>query len=379
MKTTNYKDHLHIVFAQDHYNPLGVIRSLGECGISPVVVLCTEGNPPYLVNHSKYIGKIHIVEKFEDGIKLIKNLYSNEVLKPFIYSCSDDIESTLDAHYDDLVDYFYFFNGGEKGRLGFLMQKSEIMNLAVESGLRIPQTEIVRVGDLPQKLNYPILTKSTISTVNKSKSNTFICRNEEELIKAYEKITESHIILQEYIDKVNELCIDGICIHGKGIYIPIQSEYIRFNPSAYGNYILFKQFEDTQIFKQMEVLFDKTRFTGIFSIEFLRDKNNNLYFLEINFRNSTWSYAHTKMGVNLPIIYAKSILADNFVIDDVKVKKIPFTAIQEFSDFKDGVLGKQVSLWQWIKDVMNCDCLFYYNKYDPNPFWSALRKKIVKF
>ena len=33
-----YRNHLVIVFAIDHYNPLGVIRSLGENGIRPVYI-----------------------------------------------------------------------------------------------------------------------------------------------------------------------------------------------------------------------------------------------------------------------------------------------------------------------------------------------------
>ena len=31
-------NHLCIVFAQEHFNPLGIIRSLGEKGISPVYI-----------------------------------------------------------------------------------------------------------------------------------------------------------------------------------------------------------------------------------------------------------------------------------------------------------------------------------------------------
>ncbi len=31
--TNNYKGHLCIVFALEHYNPLGQVRSLGEMGI----------------------------------------------------------------------------------------------------------------------------------------------------------------------------------------------------------------------------------------------------------------------------------------------------------------------------------------------------------
>ena len=32
------KEHEFIVFALDHYNPLGVVRSLGEAGVNPILI-----------------------------------------------------------------------------------------------------------------------------------------------------------------------------------------------------------------------------------------------------------------------------------------------------------------------------------------------------
>ena len=374
----NYKDHKHIVLAQDHYNPLGVVRSLGEDGISTIVILICDGTPR-LVNKSKYIGTLHLAKNIEEGYDILMSNYANEVRKPFIYTCSDDIESFLDQHYDALTPHFYFFNAGEQGRITRTMEKKEMIRMAVECGIDIPKTEVVKVGELPKTLRYPILTKSVISTMADWKSNVHICLNETELLDAYKSIKGEQIILQEYIEKKNELCIDGVSLYGSGIYIPIQSEYIRFTPDAYGNYILFQKFKEHNLYDKMKALFEKTKFTGIFSIEFLRDKDDKFYFLEINFRNSTWSYAHTVEGINLPVIWAKSVLAGHLVTDDVMIKKDRFTAVQEFTDFKDSVIGRQCSLWQWIKDVRDCDCRFYYNKQDNKPFWSILRNKLLRF
>lgn len=372
-----YKKHLHIVFAQDHYNPLGVVRSLGEEGIAPVVILHCEGKP-HLVNKSKYVGKLHVVKTIEEGYQVLLNHYSSEQRKPFVYTCSDDIESYVDMHYCELLPHFYFFNGGGQGQISRIMEKKEMMKLAVECGIDIPKTEVVKVGELPKTLRYPILTKSVISTLAHWKSNVHICKNEAELLDAFKTIRGESIILQEYIEKKNELCIDGVALEGDGIFIPIQSEYIRFTPDAYGNYILFQKFKEHNLYDKMKALFKKTKFSGIFSIEFLRDKDDNFYFLEINFRNSTWSYAHTVEGINLPIIWAKSMLAGKLETEDVVVRKDSFTAMQEFTDFKDSVIGRQCSLWQWIKDVKCCDSLFYYNRNDKKPFWSFLISKILK-
>lgn len=374
----DYKKHLHILFGQDHYNPLGVVRSLGENGISPIVILISKGKP-HLVNKSKYIGKLHCVKSIEEGYQVLLSNYGNEALKPFIYTCSDDTESFLDLHYNELIKHFYFFNAGEQGRITKIMEKEEMIKMAVESGIEIPKTEVVKVGELPKALRYPILTKAVISTMANWKSNVHICQNEAELLEAYKTIKGDSIILQEYIIKKNELCLDGVSVNGgEEVYLPIQSEYIRFTPSAYGNYIYFQKYKEMDLLPLIQSIFKKTKFSGVFSMEFLRDKDDKFYFLEINFRNSTWSYAHTHVGVNLPVIWAKSTLAGHLDVSDVKISKETFTAIQEFTDFKDSVLGGAVSVKQWLKDFKNCDCPFYYNKQDNAPFWSILRKKIIR-
>lgn len=377
--TDNYKDHLHILFGHDHYNPLGVVRSLGEDGIAPIVILIDKGKP-HLVNKSKYIGKLHLVKSIEEGYKVLMSEYGNEQLKPFVYTCSDDTESCLDLHYDEMVDHFYFFNAGEQGRITKIMEKKVMIQMAVDSGIDIPKTEVVKVGELPKTLRYPILTKSVISTIANWKSNVHICQNEQELLEAYKTIKGEQIILQEYITKKNELCLDGVSVNGgEELYLPIQSEYIRFTPSAYGNYIHFETYKEMGLLPKIQTMFKKTGFSGVFSMEFLRDKDDHFYFLEINFRNSTWSYAHTKVGANLLLIWAKSTLSGKLEVSDVKIQKKEFTAIQEFTDFKDSVLGGAVSIKQWFKDFKTCDCPFYYNKEDNAPFWSILRKKILRF
>ena len=79
------------------------------------------------------------------------------------------------------------------------------------------------------------------------------------------------------------------------------------------------------------------------------------------------------MGINLPIIYAKSVLAGHLDLTGVEIKNIPFTAMSEFSDFGESVKTGKVSLWQWFKDVRSCGCLFTYNKGDNKPFWCLIR------
>lgn len=46
-------------------------------------------------------------------------------------------------------------------------------------------------------------------------------------------------------------------------------------------------------------------------VEFLVGNNDELYFLEKEFRDSKWSYASTVVGMNLPILFTLDTLKHN--------------------------------------------------------------------
>ena len=67
------KDHLHIVLAREHYNPLGIIRSLGVAGIRPDAIII-KGRKRF-VGSCKYISKAINVENVEEAFEVLKKEY----------------------------------------------------------------------------------------------------------------------------------------------------------------------------------------------------------------------------------------------------------------------------------------------------------------
>lgn len=319
-----------ILLVHDHYNPLGMVRSLGEKQIYPIVILISE-KEPYLVSKSRYISKLYCVKTLEEGYKILLDNYGNEKIKPFIYAGNDGFESFLDMHYNELIDRFYFWNGGRQGRITELMEKKYQCELAEKYGFNVPKLVKVRVGDIPVGLHYPVITKSANSLRLGWKDQIFICETEKDLKNAFSKMKDKYILVQEFIKKRNELCIDGLCVNnGTELYVPLQSLYYRIPDGDYGQYFFFEPITDESFREKLKRLFTATGFSGIFSIEFLVDENGKLYFQEINFRNSTWSYAMTKCGVNLCYIYAKSVLKGEIDNTSEKIsQKMPFSAMDE--------------------------------------------------
>lgn len=360
------KQHKFIVFCGDHYNPLGVIRSLGEKKIRPIVILVAK--EPKLIPLSRYIRKLHRVDNIEDGFKVLLDEYGNEKEKPFVYSCSDEIASLLDLNYDRLIDKFFFFHGKGQGIITYYLDKKNISDLAVAKGCKALRYEVVEKGHLPQNLRYPIITKAINSTLDNWKGDSFICNDEKELLEAYKEIRSERVLIQEFIHKKNEYCVDGFSYNsGENVEIPYYTNYLRFSDISYGGYMMLKPGVKTTVYKQIKDILKEIGFTGIFETEFLIDNNDDLYFLEVNFRNSTWSYAYTYGGYNMPYLWAKACIEKHIDLNYIVPKK-KIVAMAEQEDYYMAVKNNGISIISWIKDFIMADCHYFFNWRDPKPF-----------
>lgn len=371
------KNRYFILFGVEHYNPLGVIRSLGEEGIKPIAIILRD--KIVLTSKSRYISKVYLVESIEEGYQVLLKYLKGAKRKPFVYSADDKIACFLDNHFDELNGKCYFFNAGEKGRVSYYVNKENIMNCAEHYGLKVLEAVVVKKGEIPQNLHYPIITKAVDPTVGAWKEDVFICKSEKELKEAYKQIQSPTLVLQKYIKKKNEYCMDGLSIkQGEEIAITITSIYNYIQDKTYSSYMTVGEFDRKEIKKPLEEMFREIGFEGIFSVEFLIDQNNDMYFCEINFRNSTWSYASTCAGMNLPYLWAKSMIDGEIAAECHKQIAIPFTAIVEFTDFKIRVLGRKISIFRWIREVKQCKCRYYLAKNDIMPVIAMIVSKLLK-
>lgn len=374
---TDIKKHKHIVFGFEHYNPLGIVRSLGEKNIEPIGIIIKCDKP--ITSKSKYLKKVHFVSNIEEGYQVLLTVYGNENEKPFIYTSDDQITSFLDHKYDELIDKFYFFNAGKQGEINHYMDKYNICEMAKKHGIPVAKTWAVSRGEIPSDLIYPIITKAIVSTIDNWKQDSIICNNEAELKKAYETIASERVLLQQYIFKKNELCLDGfVSPHGKETVVTIASVYNYIIPDSYSHYMTIDNLKDDELYRKVSEMFREIGFTGIFSLELLIGPNDEYYFLEVNFRNSTWSYASTVVGMPLPELWAESVIKGS--VDHSSLTRIdkPFTAMVEFDDFRARVKGKKIGLIQWLKDFKNCKVKFYYVKNDLKPICSVITAKFKR-
>ena len=97
-----------------------------------------------------------------------------------------------------------------KGGVSKFLNKETIGELAIKHGLNFLQAIVVEKGTVPQKIQYPVITKAIDSTVGGWKNDMFICHNEQELTEAFQKIKSPIVMLQRYIVKKTSIAWKGL-------------------------------------------------------------------------------------------------------------------------------------------------------------------------
>lgn len=369
---TTYKGHLVIIVALEHYNPLGLLRTFGEAGIAPIFVGINYKVP--VASACKYIQKGHHADTIQESYDIVMSEYGDigeqdPSKKPFLIFADDDVYSCFEEHYDEVMARFITFNAGEKGRVTYFMQKKAIIDCAERHGIPVLKSIVVPTGQIPNDLTYPVITKAISPIVGAWKGDFHVCENEEQLRESMASITADEILIQPYVDKKCEIAFEGFSYnHGTGMYTGVECRYLYaikgyYSPLHETYYPKHEELRD-----KLNAMLAEIGFEGLWEIEFLVDKNDNLWFLEVNFRNSPWSYGSSIAGNPLPILWCDAMLAG----ECREPKKFEsFISMVEPVDFAKRVEEGRCSLPEWLTDFKRAKCTYYYNENDMEP-WNLM-------
>lgn len=371
----SFKNHICIVFAQEHYNPLGLIRCLGENGINPVYISVKRRGE--VATKSKYISNLHRVNSVQEGYNLLIEKYGNfdYAHRPFVLFSDDKTVGFCDKYYDELKNKFIFFNAGKAGRINEFMDKYKVMQIARKYGFNVLDSYVIsKTDEIPEKLVYPIITKDISPNSGAWKSDVFICNNENELREALQKIQSPTILVQHFVDKKNEYALEGFSVsNGEDIHVCTAMTWKYLIPGYYSPFHNVTMFKDKEMEAHLKSIFKEIGYEGIFEVEFLIDKDGTYYFLEINFRASAWNYTTSVAGMPLSYLWVKSMI-NGKILDCDKKQFNDFTSMSEIIDYGKRVDGCVVSLAEWLRDFKEAKCTYYYNANDIGP-WEYVSDK----
>ena len=376
-----------IVIGSDHHNTLGIVESLGMAGISPYVIIVSRVlEKTSFVLKSKYCKASGFMTTYDELLDLLRREFGqrNDGHRYIVITANDHAASLLDNHLDELSAYLLLPGTGKQGDLEHWMDKPNMIEVARSVGMNVPQTRIVKAGETVDDFVFPCITKS-ISTLKGGKSNIHICNDKQSLNDFLSRQKQyDEVQVQQFIDKDFEFQFIG-CSMGGGeeIIIPGRTHIVR--PNGYDNtfYLRYLAIDDTfdTVLSQVKAFIRQTRYSGPFSIEFIRDHTGTDYFLEMNFRNDGNAVCVTASGTNLPLLwylYHEDIDAYRAELERSTFKPVTLTPLVHY--FYNMAQG-EVPFGEWLRNNRRTTQFSTYFKHDRAPFWCHLgieRKQIVR-
>ena len=352
-----------IVLGGDHHNTLGVIRALGHAGILSSLIILSDGDETPYVSKSRYVSGVKVIKRSEDLPDLLLSDYSSKTLKPVVFCCHDALESILDLNADKLGHAFILPRGTIPGSITELMNKEKMGELARKCGLRTPPEE-----------GFPCIVKPLVSKDGK-KDWMRVCKNSEELERCVGLYGRSNLQVQRYIDKEDEYQLIGCSLPDGKVIIPGVSSILRPCPGSNTSFLHFSG-PDTIVESSPVIDFvHSTGYVGLFSVEFVRDKDGTDYFLEMNFRNDGNAVCVVRAGVNLPLIWYLGATGQDYSKElDKPVKSL--YVVPEFEELSL-LTSKTISLKQFFADLCKARAGMEFDIKDQKPFWCQLSRRIL--
>lgn len=363
-----------VVIGGVHHNTLGVIRSLGESRRIrfdiDVIIIDEHLNRKNFVVSSKYIkkNKAHIVGDNKDIINVLLRL-KEDGLKRVIICCSDSSVEQVMSNVSKLEEFYYCLTTTVP--ISDLLSKEHQINFAKELGLIIPETKIISNSDKLSWNVFPCIIKPDNSTGYLAKSDIHIVRSIKDLEETIMKSVSNRLLVQEFVSKEMEYQLIGCSLDkGNKIIIPGYTRIIRQPENTNTGYLEYTPIDRLDYPKEnVRRFIQKIGYSGLFSVEFIRDKNGKDYFLEINLRNDGNAYCVTSAGINLPLIWCyyqthKELPNVNMSFS----KSIKF--MPELSDIKRGV--KEVGIFRWLWQFMTAKSHAVFNLKDIKPFFRKI-------
>lgn len=359
-----------VIIGGIHHNTLGVIRSLGENDISinniKVILVDEHYKKENIISCCKYIKKENIiyVKKNAECVKALKSFGSDK--KQTVICCSDGTAEAVISHRDELEELYNL--PSTKLDIKDCMSKELQSEIAAQCGFYLPKSSVFSKQDKVSWNKFPCIIKPLKSVLGGGKADIKISNNLEELKVDLENVSSEIVQIQEYINKKMEFQLIGCSLDGgKEVIIPGYTTIIRQPDNTNTGYLKYSPIKKLSFnIEGAKKYLKKIGYSGLFSLEFIRDHNDIDYFLEINLRNDGNAYCVKTAGVNLPYIWSYYQTFHNFPNCSRSFNKSVYF-MPDWNDLRRGI--KAVGLIGWLKQSRQAESHAVFNKNDIKPFF----------
>ena len=314
-----------VVIGHGYTSRLGVIRALGSVGYEVIdivmVVNKRKGKPDYtppIDSYSKYVSAIYYCLPDKDQlISLLLAKCVDDSQKVVLFPDSDFSAAAIDLNQEKLEKHFLFPHiMHTPGSVVEWMNKIKQKETAARLGLNVAHGTIINVEngvyELPSSIDYPCFPKPVMSLVG-AKTGLGCCESEHQLRNALDKLIKRSptisVLVEDYLDIDDEFALlgvsDGQSVHIPGIiHISSLAKGGHFGVAKKGEILPVDGYES--LLEGFKAFVLQTRFVGVFDIDFFKSEGR-FYFCEMNFRYGGSGYAYTKMNVNMPDLFVRTV------------------------------------------------------------------------
>ena len=369
-----------IVLGNDHTNSIGLIHSLGRCGIYTIVVVW--GRKTGMVPSSKYVSEFYSAATPQACMELIINRFTQTKDKFVVFPGCDGAAVVLEEYREKLSSNFLFQHVKGRYTLKELDNKKLQVVIAEKSGFRTPKSwDLASPNDIPADILFPCIIKSLVA-MEGSKSDLLVCNDLGQLQKNLALVLSRtpRVQVQQYIAKDFDFDVMGCRFSDGEIYIPVCLKKLGIYPPKVG---LATVSETTivpdEIFEAASKYIKEVDYYGIFDFEYMHSAtDDNNYFIECNLRNSgSNAFAH-RAGYNLPLYHFKDMTR---TLDKKEINRNPIDTkhyIREMNLFM-AWRAKHMSFKVFIKEWKRSDGNLTYYRDDKRPFYKEFEPIIKGF
>lgn len=360
-----------VVIGGSHHNTLGVIRSLGDQGIKPFVILIDKSNYRSYVSYSQYINEYWQVSNSDMAVDtLIAQFSGGEKQKTVVFACNDEIALKLDESKNKFP--LSFIVPGTIGNIGLnrLMNKQVMAEVAKSVGISVPKEYNV----FSDTIVFPIIAKPLVS-VKGHKTDIAIISDQNELDTYLKNHSPENTQFQQYIDKEVEFQIIGASLgSGDKVIIPGVSTILGYCQSSNTAYLKYGYLNESYEAEKCKRFMKAVGFNGLFSMEFVRGKDGINYYMETNFRNDGNGIAVKHAGVNLPYIWFMYNVFGHYDGVPLQIKKEVkvMPELQELYFLR----SKKISIKEFVKHLLATNHLMEFSWKDQRPFWNVITTRV---
>lgn len=359
-----------IVLGNDHTNSIGLIHSLGRCGVYTIVVVW--GRKTGIVPSSKYVSEFYSAATPQACMELIIERFAHTDDTFVVFPGCDGAAVVLEEFQDKLSSNFLFQHVDGQHSLKELDNKKLQVEIAAKSGFRVPKSwDVESLNEIPGDIVFPCIIKSLVA-MEGSKSDLLVCDDLEQLKKNLALVLSRtpRVQVQQYIEKDYDFDVMGCRFSDGEIYIPVCLKKLGIFPPKVGLATVSETATvPSEIFEAASNYIKHVDYFGIFDFEYMHSSSDDKnFFIECNLRNSGSNAFALRAGYNLPLYHFKDM---THTLDKKEINRNPIETkhyIREMNLFM-AWRTKRLSFKEFRQEWKRSNGNLTYYRDDKKPFF----------